>query len=553
MKNLTIQERLSAEEQDEDLVELRDLCLKLVKHSKSKMSEHYARWDRNWDIYKGKRIADSEDLEARDVDEPEKVVVPMNFADAQTFIAFCFLLFQRSKNFFEMDPTGEEDYLLRLDCEKILGRDLRANKWPTKLYQFLQDIAVMGVGVLKEWWVKDTARFVDPIAAELGLEDVSPSEELVTYEGNRIANVSPYLFFPDCRLPLSDWEDGQFAADESEVTRESMLKEESDGNFFGVKFVEKLTLDRLKSHGGTRLEGVNTFVKSQPKRKKKGEDSSERESSNEVMCKLEMFIDLVPEDHNLGIEDYPVRYAITILNNDRIVKLRRLHYLHRKFPYNVGQFSPSMHEQVGMALSDVTFNLQEIMTWLFNSRLLSVRRALDGKTVLDMDFVDPDSFSDPLSPYIFLNKGAPKIGVDKFFAQLQFTDTTAKNFSEISQIRGIAQECTGVNDNAMGQMSRGRRSATEARAANSGTSARLKTPAVMIFNDALAPMGKKCLLNARQGLSFDSFLKIVGKAPVTIGMAPMQQQITVEQRYEQFHPAWQELVGSEDSLCLITR
>jgi len=548
---LTLNERIAEEQQDEELVELRDMCLRLVKHSKSKMSEFYARWDRNWEIYKGKKIADEEDLEARDANEPEKVIVPMNFADAQTFIAFCFLLFQRSKNFFEMDPTGEEDYLLRLDCEKILGRDLRKNKWPTKLYQFLQDIAVMGVGVLKEWWTVDKARFVDPMAVELGLEEVAPTEELVTYEGNKIANVSPYLFFPDCRVPLSDWEEGQFAADESEVTKESMLKEAADGNYFGVEHVEKLTLDRLKSHGGTRLEGVNDFVGKQPKRtlKRKGEDK--KDDVNEVMCKLEIHIDLIPEDYNLGIEDYPVRFSIVILNNDRIVKISRLHYLHRKFPYNVAQFSPTMHEQVGMALSDVTFNLQEIMTWLFNSRLLSVRRALDGKTVLDLDFVDPDSFADPLSPYIFLKKGAPKIGVDKFFAQLQFRDSTANNFAEISQIRGISQECTGVNDNAMGQMSSGRRSATEARAANSGASARLKTPAVMIYNDGIAPMGQKMLSNSRQGISLPTFVKIVGKAPITVGMAPMQQQITVEQRYEQFRPLdWRELVGSEDFFVL---
>ena len=81
MKIKAIKERLEAETPDEKIEELREKCVGLVKMSRSAMSAKYSQWDGNNDVYKGVKAPDEEDLESREHNEPEKMVVPMSFDD----------------------------------------------------------------------------------------------------------------------------------------------------------------------------------------------------------------------------------------------------------------------------------------------------------------------------------------------------------------------------------------------------------------------------------------------------------------------------------------
>ena len=65
----------------------------LVEMSRSKMNAYYDQWDSFDDIYRGKRFPDKTDLEMRKKEEPEKMVVPLAYAQVQTFVAFCVMLF----------------------------------------------------------------------------------------------------------------------------------------------------------------------------------------------------------------------------------------------------------------------------------------------------------------------------------------------------------------------------------------------------------------------------------------------------------------------------
>ena len=115
----------------------------------------HARWDRNLKIYRNMRPPDKDDVEASMLDEPEKMIVPMSYAQVQTYAAFCYLLYNQNADFYQFNPTGIEDYRWRNAGEKTLSRDLRRNKWNVKLHQALIDIARFGLGVVKHWWVKD--------------------------------------------------------------------------------------------------------------------------------------------------------------------------------------------------------------------------------------------------------------------------------------------------------------------------------------------------------------------------------------------------------------
>ena len=70
----------------------------LVEMSRDEMNKHYLRWDTYDDVYRGYRYPDKTDLEARKKEEPEKMVVPLAFAQISTFVAFCLTLYTQRED-----------------------------------------------------------------------------------------------------------------------------------------------------------------------------------------------------------------------------------------------------------------------------------------------------------------------------------------------------------------------------------------------------------------------------------------------------------------------
>lgn len=529
--NPNLQKRLEAEQQDEKLVDLKDKVRRLVKMSRGKMSESYKTWDRHQDTYRGIRTPDEEDLQARDLNEPEKMVVPMGFAQVQTFVAFAFLLYTQNRRFYEFVATGAEDHEINSDQEKLLERDLKRNYWNSKLYQSLLDIARFNLGVKKHGWVVDkqlAPTLIQPSetnAEGFGFQTPGGTsmQEFTAYEGNRIQNVSPYNFFPDTRFPLSDWRRGSFVADEKEWHINELKKRERKGLVFGVEHIKPMEKEGLKQRGGsTRLEAFTKFI-----------DKSSKDEDEQIVCVTECQVDLIPKKYDLGDEESPIKYVVELANDDRVISAKPMSYLHGDWCYDVGQFSPDMHQQIGDSLSDTIGALQDVVSYLINSRLMSVRRSLDNNLVIDPSGVDMNSV-ESREPWILMKKGSPRLGVDKFVRQLNYVDTTAGHLADADMIMKIMQMVTGVNENAMGQFNGGRRSATEARAVNAGAASRMKMTATIIWNDCYAPMGRKMNINQRQGMSEEQFVKVLGES--------------ARGRYQQFHPQNpSDLVGVEDS------
>src|SRR5262245_27688898 len=100
---------------------LLDHALSLVKMSRGKMSESYRTWDEHDQVFKGIRCWDKDDKEQAIKGKPIKMVVPNTFAQVMTFNSFLFLMFNQNRTFFELVPTGDEDYGDKeRDCELLL-------------------------------------------------------------------------------------------------------------------------------------------------------------------------------------------------------------------------------------------------------------------------------------------------------------------------------------------------------------------------------------------------------------------------------------------------
>jgi len=490
----------------------------LVKMSRDVMVRKYRDWDHYDDVYRGIRQPDKKDAKAKERGEPIKMVVPLTYAQIQTAVTFTLTLFTQRPTFFELSGASIEDHRAAKIAEAVLERDFKENVWVSKLYQNLVDIYRFGIGIIKHTWVQETqvvpvTKTIQPtviFGMALGQpRQVTTNETQTQFLGNRLYNVSPYRFFPDIRLPLSRFEEGEFCASEDEVGRTKLLEMERDGLYAGVKFVKgwsKETWDTDRRDSRLPWSGFQESTSAATM----GVSASGRATT----C-TEVQVRIVPSEFKLGDgkplgpEEYPVKYVVVYANDNRVIKCEPLGYAHDKFTYDVAELSPDQHHFINAGIAETIDQLQDIITWLINSRITSIRKTVDNRIIVDPEGVNMDDLY-ARNPIIRLKKGAARSGIDRWIKQLEITDVTGPNIKDANNLSDLIQVVTGINQNAQGQYSDGRRSAEQTKAVNAGAAGRLQVGALLVWATQLSQLGKKMLSNLRDGLDVPTFVKVMG-------------------------------------------
>jgi hypothetical protein len=491
-------------------------CRNLVDMSRKSMSTYYDRWDKNQEVFKGVRMLDKEDQAAIERKEPEKMVVPMAYAQAMTFVSFSYALYTQRERFFELVGVSAEDHKAARLGEAFLSRDLEFNKFNTQLFQFLLDVARFSMGVFKVCWVRKLQRIKEEVQAPVQefqgvqLPGVTAVQEVekTKFLGNEILVVSPYRFFPDTRLPLSRFQEGEFVASETEYTFVALKQLEKEGVVVGVDHVKPMGRDDLKRRQGSRFsQNVETAPDVLAVR------GSGQSKGTVLVTEVQRVI--IPKDYMvdgrpLGPEDYPVKYLVWYANDSRVIRVEPLSYLHDEFTYTVAQFTPDQHELLNLSLMDTIDSLQSVITWFINSRITSVRKVISNYLIVDPEGVEMQDLKNR-NPVIRLKPiASSRGGVDKYIKQLAVSDVTANHLGDVKFLQDIVQLVTGISENLMGQFHQGRRSATEARNVNVGAAARLKMIASLVHEGALKPLAVQMLSNLRDGLDEETVVRVVG-------------------------------------------
>lgn len=516
-------ERIAAELRQEEHTEFHSALLKhcrgLVDGSRREMSHYYTAWDKHDEIYRGYRTPDAQDKKAEQRGEPEKMVVPMSYAQVQTFVAFCFAVYFQRDRFFELVGMGEEDHQPAKVGEAVIARDLEHNVWESRLYQFLLDISRFGIGILKSGWTKETHVVTEevetPAPSLLGMPLGKASTTLqrverTLFEGNKIVNISPYRFFPDTRLPISRFQEGEFCASEDEYSLTQLKRMEKDGEVAGVQHVRKLTSQSIELRGDAK-GGLARWRIGTNNNLQVGSATQTEGTAILTECQVEIIpADFKVDGEPLGPETWPQKWNVWYVNDQRVVKAEPLGYVHDEFTYDVGEYNPDMHHLVNEGLTGAIDQLQSVITWLINSHVTSVRKTIQNWLIVDPNGIEMKDLSER-RPVIRLKPGAARTGVDKWVKQLDVQDVTSNHMADAAQLQQLVQIVTGINENALGQFHSGRRSATEARNVNAATTARLKMQAALIYKNALQPLARKMLSNLRDGLDEETYVRVMGE------------------------------------------
>lgn len=491
----------------------------LVDFSRRIMSSYYEEWDYYDQCYRGERKFDKSDKEADQRGEPAKMAIPLSYAQVQVFVAYMFSQFFQRPSFYQLAPSGQEDYDAAKVGEAFLTRDLSENMWSIKLYQYLTDIGRFGVGIIKHGWEIEVGTvykeetipgisvplFGIPLTKE---KKVMNKVQEVAFEGNRLMNVSPYRFFPDPRLPLSRMHDGEFVASEDEYTYTKLKGMEQRGEVAGIDFIPAFSkMEWQRRH--TNFTGIN------PLEDNVGNVSAYTKDVKSTICITEVQRWIIPSKFELndgtflGDEKEPVLYNVWYANDARIIKCEPLGYSHNTFTYDAVQMSPDQHRMVNDGISGLIAHMQDVINWLLNSRITNVRKVISSFLVVDPQKIDINDIIQK-KPLIKTKPGLGQKGIDAAIKQLSVQDVTQSHIQDIQVLQGLMGLVTGVNESALGQFAKGRRSAKEAGNVFDATIGRLQMISRLIWDGGLAPLGQKMLSNLREGVDVETYVRTIG-------------------------------------------
>lgn len=505
--------------QPRQLIDLSQRLKDLVKLSRDEMSKYYDQWDYFDQVYRGERKVDKQDLKARARGEPEKLIIPLTYSQVETFTSFGYSTFNQRDTFYDLIASGVEDEAPAKIGVALLEQNLQYSRYKaTKLNQHLTDIAKYGIGITKEAWVNDMVPSVEEAPDEEAAAEVRPDlpapiapkmrrqvKMVQKFMGNKITNISPYRYFPDVRLPLTRWNEGEFCADELEESRATMEEKVKQGLVAGLEFVAELPTEAFTNRR------LSFFTKDQ------AANPTAQITDRRYFLLTEIQIKLNPAkteiDDGVFLDpdiDTEMVYIVWILNDDRIVRLSEAGYNHEEFGYNVAQFFDDQNRFMNLSLCEILSALQDTATWFLNSRITAVRKTIFNQLVADPAGVEIEDII-KRSPVIRLKQGRAGSGVDTWIKQLQVVDTTQGHLQDVSALSGFAKEASGINENLLGQFSPGRRSAKEAANVANYAASRLMKIMACIWESSQAPMGRKMLSNLRQGLTMPTLVRVYGQ------------------------------------------
>ena len=478
------------------------------------MTKYYRTWDAADAAYQSKvDEACNEKATGRKKNDPRKTAMPISKSQLESFVTFLLSLYTDKEQFFELVGYSAQDEAGAELMSALLQRDLDDNKFPLILRQWLTNIARMGIGVMKVSWEETMIEGapaptmgVNAITGESEQGFAVPTEQAMVpdWQGNVIVNVSPYRFFPDPRLPLTRFQDGEFVASEDEYTQTELYSMQADGKIAGVEHIETMphksvgSVDRRTSPGFDVGRGNPT----------RSGDFKSTVVITEVIVKIvpAKFIDKKTKKP-LGDSERPECYLCWYANDGRIVRFEAFEYPHKQFPFCLAQYNPDEEHFINDGLLGDIAPLQDVMTWLVNSRIANVRKVIQNRLVVDPSMLEMSDLTEHRS-VIRTKAGSGRIGVDQAVHQLTQSDVTQSHLTDLKMFKDMTQDLTGITDAIQGNFFSGRRSAAEAKNVMAGAAGRLKATGSMLFLQAMKSLGEQMIANLRVGMTVEQYVKI---------------------------------------------
>jgi len=500
---------------------LRDAILTRKRMSENKLRERRRLWaeqDDQFQLYVRKTNTDQQRDNLKSQGKPQYVTleVPYSYAmllSTHTYLSSVFLSRNPIHQFIARHGQPEE---ATLGLEALIDYQVQVGAATPAYYVWLHDMLKYGIGIIGTYWCDDfttISEIVQEPVTFMGIPILGKTKKVrrvkraKSFSGNRIYNVRPADWYPDPRVTLGNFQQGEFCGRYVEVGWNTILRGKDTERYYNLNALAKVA----KSRSETRDPGGVTS--SIP-------DISRDELSTYVVDSadkgffglLEMEIELIPADWKLGESTLPEKWIFTLANDEVIIESRPCGEYHGKFNFDVLEYEIEGYNLSKRGMLEVAKPLNDTMTWLFNTHFFNVRKTLNDQLIVDPSRVVMKDLTDP-NPGRLIRLRPEAYGTDPRAAvsQLVVNDITRGHMADASLVADFMQRLTGAVDNIMGMVNTGgRKTATEVRSSTTFGINRLKTLAEYGSAVGFSPHAQKLVQNTQQYYDEEQVFRVAG-------------------------------------------
>lgn len=410
--------------------------------------------------------------------------------------------------------------------EAIMDYQTTVGNFIVPWHIWFYDVGKYGVGIIGIYWDEQFSTVSEIVEKEEMFLGIIPtgnttrkkiSRRVRGYEGNTIYNIRPFDFFPDPRVTMGNYQQGEFCGVYRRLGWNTILKRADLGYYVNIDRVRpgNEPSDGQRTEGSPRVDlpDNDVFFFDINNSKNKPTESA-------VVPVYEVYIELIPADWGLGKGELPEKWVFTVDSWFRtVIGAQPLGQNHDKFPFMLQILEPEGYSILPRGMPEILEPVQNTMDWLINSHFYNVRKILNGQYVVDPSRIAISDMLDPVPGGIIRAKEAG-YGQDMKAAihQLQATDVTQNHIRDLQVMQAIGERAVGVNDSIMGALnSGGRKTATEVRSANTFGISRLKTIAEFFSASAWSPMSMMLVQNTQQFYTAEKMFRIAGDLMGQVG------------------------------------
>lgn len=506
--------------------------LRRLNYSERTMTQFYSRWnasERKIQAYINLPDYENQLKQMNKTGTPPAVVsitVPYSFATIWTIVTYLVHTFCGQKPIFQVSAYKEESIEATAYMETILQYNADHTRLILRLIQWFLDAETYGVGVIRCLWDVEKANRTVWTSQPVGGQVLPASpkmrmrqrQEKTVFEGNKVASIDPFMFFPDPRVPMAEVNKrGEFCFWRSFEGKHVLLKAQAAGELKWIDNIGNMPQGVWGEISGKSVRSLLAEGQSSPG------DPQLRDIRATPYYQLDQgSIEIVPSELGLGESDVPEKWIFTIGNKSQIIQAEPLDYDHGRHPVAVIEPSSFGYAFGQPGTMDFLGPIQDTLSWFINSHIHNVRTALNNMFVVDPSMVEIQDLKNPgPGKIIRLKRAAYGQDVKSVLTQLQVQDVTSKHIESMQIFQRIGDIFAAVGDNLKGiQEEGGRKTATEVRTSGEAGASRLAARARFISAQGMVDLAEQMSLNIQQLMNEEFYLQVVGQKgtefPITI-------------------------------------
>lgn len=542
--------------------------LRRLNYSERTMTQFYSRWnasERKIQAYINLPDYENQMKEMNKTGAPPAVIsitVPYAFATIWTIVTYFVHVFCGQKPIFQVSAYKSEGVEPAQKQETVLQYQADHTKLILRLIQWFLDAETYGVGALRNLWSEEyqlRSEWTDAggNAFTVG-KQVRQRNKKMVYQGNKVTNIDPFMFFPDPRVPMAEVNKrGEFVFWRSFEGKHTLLRAQANGEIRWVDNIPNMPQGVWGEITGKSVRALLSEGQATPG------DPQLRDIRATPYYQIDQCsIEIVPSELGLGDGTEPEKWLFSIGNKGQVIQAEPLDYDHGRHPVCVIEPSAFGYAFGAPGTLDFLGPIQDTLSWFINSHIHNVRTAMNNMWVVDPSMIEMQDLKNPLPGKIIrLKRSAFGQDVKSVLTQLQVQDVTRQHVDSMQVFLRMGDILAAVNDNLRGiQEEGGRKTATEVRTSGEAGASRLAARARYISAQGMTDLAEQMALNNIQLLSQTIYLQIVGEDgnrvplsidpqqiagdfwyPVNDGTLPMDKAALLETWKE----IWQTIVGNQ--------